>query len=91
MSSITDLLFHPLSNAIMTVLTGITALYWITTFIAGDLFSDSGIDSDFPVHGADVDTDVEGDVATDQPFFQKALEFVNIGKVPLWWCIPSSN
>lgn len=32
MQNITDLLFHPLSNAIMTILTGVTALYWITTF-----------------------------------------------------------
>ena len=83
MSSITDLLFHPLSNAIMTVLTGVTAIYWITTFIAGDLFGDSGIDSDFAVHGADLDTDIDSEsVAGDKPVFQKALEFVNIGKVP---------
>lgn len=85
MSSITDLLFHPLSNAIMTVLTGVTAIYWVTTFIAGDLFGDSGVDSDSPVHGADVDTDVDidaDDAAGDKSFFQKALEFVNIGKVP---------
>ncbi|MBT1710692.1 DUF1449 family protein [Fulvivirgaceae bacterium PWU5] len=81
----TDLLFHPLSNAIMTILTGITAIYWITTFVAGDLFGDSGVDSDFPVHGADVDTDVDtdtDDAVADKPFLQKALEFVNIGKVP---------
>jgi membrane protein implicated in regulation of membrane protease activity len=81
----TDLLFHPLSNAIMTILTGITAIYWITTFVAGDLFGDSGVDSDLPVHGADVDTDVDtgtDDAVADKPFLQKALEFVNIGKVP---------
>jgi membrane protein implicated in regulation of membrane protease activity len=84
MSGIVELLFHPLSNAIMTVLTGLTALYWITTFITGDLFGDAGADGDFNVHGADLDTDVPGDsdVAPDQPFFQKALEFVNVGKVP---------
>lgn len=85
MSGIIELLFHPLSNAIMTVLTGLTALYWITTFVAGDLFGDSGVDSDIAVHGADVDTAVavDGDDAgIDKPFFQKALEFVNIGKVP---------
>ncbi|WP_276371897.1 OB-fold-containig protein [Chryseolinea sp. H1M3-3] len=85
MSGILDLLFHPLSNAIMTVLTGVTALYWITTFIAGDLFGDSGVDRDFSVEGADLDTDVAGDsdeVAADQSFVQKALEFVNVGKVP---------
>lgn len=83
MSSITDLLFHPLSNAIMTVLTGVTAIYWLTTFITGGLFGDSGVDSEFAVHGADLDTDANvEDVAADTPFFQKALEFVNIGKVP---------
>lgn len=81
--SITDILFHPLSNAIMTVLTGITAIYWIFTFLAGDLFGDA--DADVDVHGADVDTDTDADVGEstgDKPFFQKALEFVNIGKVP---------
>jgi hypothetical protein len=85
MASVTDLLFHPLSNAIMTILTGITAIYWITTFIAGDLFGDAGVDSDMPVHGADVDTDVDADaddIGGDKSIFQKALEFVNIGKVP---------
>ena len=85
MSGIIELLFHPLSNAIMTVLTGVTALYWITTFIAGDLFGDAGADGDFNVDGADLDTDVAGgsdDAAADQPLFQKALEFVNVGKVP---------
>lgn len=85
MSGIIELLFHPLSNAIMTVLTGVTALYWITTFVAGDLFGDAGTEGDVRVHGADVDTDVAGDgddVGGDKGFFQKALEFVNVGKVP---------
>src|SRR5689334_17909168 len=81
----TDLLFHPLSNAIMTILTGVTALYWIITFIAGDLFGDSGVDGE--AHGADVDADLSGegdadDVTGDKSFLQKALEFVNVGKVP---------
>jgi membrane protein implicated in regulation of membrane protease activity len=69
----------------MTVLTGVTALYWITTFIAGDLFGDGGGDGDFRVNGADVDTDLAGDsddITADKPFLQKALEFVNVGKVP---------
>lgn len=85
MLSITDLLFHPLSNAIMTVLTGITALYWIFTFIAGDLFGESDIDPAMELDGADLDTDTDADLndsVGDKPFFQKALEFVNIGKVP---------
>lgn len=85
MSGLMDLLFHPLSNAIMTVLTGVTAVYWVTTFITGDLFGDAGVDTDMPVHGADIDTDTDVDVnegGGEKPFFQKALEFVNIGKVP---------
>lgn len=89
MASVTDLLFHPLSNAIMTILTGITAIYWITTFIAGGLFGGAGGDTDIVVHGADVDMDADADVdggggddAGGDGFFQKALEFVNIGKVP---------
>ena len=69
MSNLTNLLFHPLSNAIMTMLTGITTLYWIITFIAGDLFGDSGVDGDIDAHGADVDTDLAGDDhGSDQPF-----------------------
>jgi len=85
MSSVIDLLFHPLSNAIMTILTGVTAVYWITTFFAGDMFGDAGIDSDLDVNGADIDTDLDSDVdnsGVDKSFFQKALEFVNIGKMP---------
>jgi hypothetical protein len=85
MSSITNLLFHPLSNAIMTILTGVTAIYWLTTFFVGDLFGDAGIDSDLEVNGADIDSDVDGgdaDETSDKSFFQKVLEFVNIGKVP---------
>ncbi len=85
MSNLTNLLFHPLSNAIMTILTGITTLYWIITFIAGDLFGDAGVDSDIDVRGADVDTDITADgddVGADRPLLHRALEFVNIGKVP---------
>jgi hypothetical protein len=84
MASFVDLLFNPLSNAIMTILTGITALYWITTFLVGDLFGDVGIESDLETNGADIDTDADGgdENAVEKSFFQKALEFVNIGKVP---------
>jgi len=85
MSELMNLLFHPLSNAIMTVLTGVTALYWVTTFITGDLFGDGGMDTEMPVHGADLDADMDvdaNDVDIEKPFFQKALEFVNVGKVP---------
>lgn len=84
MASFVDLLFNPLSNAIMTILTAITALYWITTFFVGDLFGDAGFESDLEVNGADIDTDLDGgdDSGVEKSFFQKVLEFVNIGKVP---------
>ena len=85
MSDFFDLLFHPLSNAIMTVLTGITAIYWLFTFIAGDFFGDGGAEAYLNVHGADVDTDTESDLSDstgDKSFFDKALEYINIGKVP---------
>lgn len=85
MSDFFDLLFHPLSNAIMTVLTGITVIYWLFTFIAGDFFGDGGAEADLNVHGADVDTDTESDLSDstgDKSFFDKALEYINIGKVP---------
>lgn len=85
MASIIDLLFHPLSNAIMTVLTGVTALYWVITFLLGDVFGDAGVDADMEVTGADIDTSLETEAdasGVDKSFFQKALEFVNIGKMP---------
>jgi hypothetical protein len=84
MSNLIDLLFHPLSNAIMTILTGVTALYWLTTFFLGDIFGDAGIDSDLDASGADIDTDLDSNVdsGAENSFFQKALEFVNIGKMP---------
>ena len=85
MSGIFDLLFHPLSNAIMTVLTGITAVYWLFTFIAGDLFGETGPDAGIEMQGADVDTDTDtdlGDSVGDKSMLQKAMDYVNIGKVP---------
>jgi hypothetical protein len=89
MSELSRLLFHPLSNAIMTILTGITAFYWIFTMIAGDWFGDADAHTDFHIGGADLDTDpdadIDGDIhdATgDKSFFQKALEYINIGKMP---------
>jgi hypothetical protein len=87
MSSITELLFHPLSNAIMTILTGLTTVYWLITFVSGDLFGDSDVDGDFGDHETGIETDVDldgdaDDVGADKGFLQKALEFVNVGRVP---------
>lgn len=85
MSGIVDLLFHPLSNAIMTVLTGITAIYWLITFLLGDFFGDADLDGDIEMNGVDVDTSLEANAdssGVEPSFFQKALEFINIGKMP---------
>jgi hypothetical protein len=88
MAEILNLLFNPLPNAIMTVLTGLSLLYWLLTMFLGDGFDfgDANIDIDF--EGADIqdidapdDLDAEGDV---QPsFLSKAMDFINIGKAPL--------
>ena len=76
MADFFELLFHPLSNAIMTVLTGITAIYWLFTFIAGDFFGDGAPETELDVQGADVDTDTEtdlGDATGDKSFVDKIL------------------
>ena len=84
MAELTRLLFHPLSNGIMTVLAGVTALYWVFTFLAGDFLGD--MDFAPEVDGTvelttDADADA-GDTGSEQGFFSRALEFVNVGKVP---------
>lgn len=66
----------------MTVLTGITALYWMVTFLTGEFFSDSDADVHLHVHGTDIDTDTVEDIGGDKPFFHEALEFINVGKMP---------
>lgn len=89
MSELSRLLFHPLSNAIMTILTGFTAFYWIFTMIAGDWFGDTDVHvhahTDVHLSGADLDTHTHGDAhdATgDHSIFHQALEYINIGKMP---------
>jgi hypothetical protein len=83
MADIFNLLFHPLSNGIMTVLTGITALYWVFTLIAGDFLGDLDFAPDFDT-SVDVspDTDVDTEVSGEQGWFSKAMDYVNVGKVP---------
>ncbi|BAV04972.1 hypothetical protein SAMN05421788_11373 [Filimonas lacunae] len=84
MSELVELLFHPLSNAIMTVLTGITAVYWVFTFMAHGLFGDHDVEADLHTHGADLDTDTDTDVHEPDggSFFHDLLDFVNVGKMP---------
>lgn len=78
MTSIISLLFNPLPNAIMTILLGISACYWLLTFISGDFLGDWDLDADL---GIDVDADA--DIAFEPSFFQKALSFINVGRVPI--------
>ncbi len=79
MTDLLNLLFYPLSNGIMTVLTGMSLLYWVFTFFAGD-----GFDTDTDFHLGDV-TDVDAATETNgEPSFgSKILEFINIGKAQL--------
>ena len=84
MSDFFNLLFHPLSNGIMTVLTGITALYWVFTLIAGDFLGDLDFAPEVDT-GIDVNPDTDADAGeggTEQSWFSKALDYVNVGKVP---------
>lgn len=79
MTELLNLLFYPLSNGIMTVLTGMSLLYWVFTFFAGD-----GFDTDTDFHLGDVtDVDAAAETNGEPSFGSKILEFINIGKAPL--------
>lgn len=89
MSEAIYILFNPLPNAIMTVLTGLSLCYWLFTMLLGDGI-DFG-DADIEFEGAmlqDVDTeiDMDSDLSVDQAepsFMAKAMDYINMGKVPL--------
>ncbi|MDR1380131.1 MAG: YqiJ family protein [Tannerella sp.] len=54
-------LMHPLPNAVMTVIMGILAVYWLFTFLFGVGVDDLGFDVDVDVPEADVpDADISG-------------------------------
>jgi ABC-type amino acid transport system permease subunit len=79
--NIVDLLFNPLSNAIMTVSTGVTVLYWIFNLIFGSVLGDGDLDAS----GIDTDVDADadpGDLSGEGSNWDKLLAFVNVGKVP---------
>ncbi|MEG1020707.1 MAG: DUF1449 family protein [Myroides sp.] len=79
MAELLNLLFYPLSNGIMTVLTGMSLLYWVFMFFSGD-----GFDTDAEFHMGDVsDGDVNTDADGEVSFGSKVLEFISIGKMPL--------
>jgi hypothetical protein len=86
MSDFFNFLFHPLSNGIMTVLTGMTSLYWVFTLIAGDFLGDLDfapeVDTGIDI-SPDTDVDVDGaDGGAEQGWFSKAMDYVNVGRVP---------
>ncbi|MDR2285711.1 MAG: DUF1449 family protein [Sphingobacterium sp.] len=85
MEEVLNILFNPLPNAIMTLLTGLSLLYWIFSMLMGEGF-DFG-DSGLEFEGADVqDINTDADVDADHPepsFFSKAMDYINIGKAPL--------
>lgn len=67
----------------MTILAGLSALYWVFTFLAGDFFGhlDLGVDFDTEVDlGADAGVDV--DSSAELSGFEKVMQYINIGKVP---------
>lgn len=87
MTEVINILFNPLPNAVMTLLTGLSLVYWLFTMLLGDGFDfgDSDVDVDF--EGADVQ-DIEGENSIDtdgdaEPsFISKAMDFINVGKAP---------
>jgi hypothetical protein len=83
MTEVLNILFNPLPNAIMTLLTGLSLLYWLFTMLMGDGF-DFGSDMNMDFDGADIQ-DIEGDAEVDSEpsFIGKAMEYINIGKAPL--------
>jgi len=88
MDAILHLLFNPLPNAIMTVLTAISLLYWLFTMLMGDGFDFGDADANIDFDGADVhevDSPDDADLQSDgEPsLFSKAMNFINIGKAPL--------
>lgn len=79
MTELLNLLFYPLSNGIMTVITGISLLYWVLMFFSGD-----GLDTETNFHLGDVsDIDASAETEADVSFGSKVLEFINVGKVPV--------
>ena len=87
MAEALNILFNPLPNAIMTLLTGVSLLYWLFTMLMGDGFDFGHSDFDINFEGADLqdieaDTDLDIDHHVEPSFFGKAMDFISIGKAP---------
>lgn len=89
MSEVIHILFNPLPNAIMSFLTGLSLLYWLFAMLMGNGFDFGEADIEFDgalVQDVDTDIDMETEVGTDQvepSFFAKAMDYINMGKIPL--------
>ena len=87
MTEVLNILFSPLPNAIMTVLTAVSLLYWLFSMLMGDGFDFGGTDVNIDFDGADVqdieaDSDIDTDNNAEPSFLTKAMDFINIGKAP---------
>ncbi|MBL1410598.1 OB-fold-containig protein [Sphingobacterium faecale] len=88
MDEVLNILFNPLPNAIMTLLTGLSLVYWLFTLLMGDGF-DFGSQSGLEFEGADIqDLDTPGDTDSniehaEPSFLSKTMDYINIGKAPL--------
>ncbi|MDR2221238.1 MAG: DUF1449 family protein [Flavobacteriaceae bacterium] len=79
MTEIIHHLFNPLPNAIMTVLMGITFIYWIFSAVLGGF---DGFDVDMDVH-PEVDVDVDMDVDTDFDLHQNHVDVIHDKEVDI--------
>jgi len=81
---------HPLPNAVMTVIMGVLAIFWLFTFLSGagldafDVEFDADVDVDVDADiDVDSDTDADSDADASEPgVFIQFLNFLNVGKVP---------
>src|SRR5690606_17602172 len=85
MEAVLNLLFNPPPNAIMTLLAGVSLLYWLFTMLMGDGFDLGDADVAFEgadVHEVDMPDDADADTDGSPSFLSKAMDFINIGKAP---------
>jgi hypothetical protein len=87
MTEVINILFHPLPNAIMTLLTGLSLVYWLFTMLLGDGFDFGDADVDVDFEGADIqdvesETDLNAEAEAEPSFLSKAMDFINVGKAP---------
>lgn len=67
----------------MTVLTGFSLLYWLFSMFVGDGFDFLDADVEVSADIPDVDAPDGGEVSVEPSLFSKAMEFINVGKVPI--------